>query len=192
MSTSSSDANGSTHYEVLGLRRTASGDEIRRAYLARARAHHPDFHTMASPEERRRNEREMQVVNEAWAVLGDPSRRRLYDRQLDGIGATGGSESTVPGPVPGRYDFVPLDDEDIDYAELLDDTPTDAVPMERSVQVAPVLAVLVGMGLLVVGALVGLGFVMVFGAILAAVGVLGFLAAPALAISRSLQAERDL
>jgi curved DNA-binding protein CbpA len=59
-------------YEILGVVRTATDAEIRRAYLALARRFHPD----ANPG----GEERMRLVNEAWAVLGDRSRRAAYDR----------------------------------------------------------------------------------------------------------------
>ncbi len=58
---------GLTHYEVLGVGRTASAAEVRRAYVALARRHHPD-----APGG---DERRMQEVTAAWAVLGDARRR---------------------------------------------------------------------------------------------------------------------
>ena len=60
-------------YDVLGVVRTASDAEIRHAYLALARRFHPD----ANPG----GEERMRLVNEAWAVLGDRTRRAEYDRQ---------------------------------------------------------------------------------------------------------------
>jgi DnaJ-like protein len=64
-----------THYEVLGVAQTAGVDEIRRAYHAMARRHHPDLGETVDDEA-------MQAVNGAWAVLGDPARRRAYDTEL--------------------------------------------------------------------------------------------------------------
>jgi hypothetical protein len=65
---------GESHYDVLGVPPTATRDQIRRAYLRLARRTHPD----AGGSDVR-----MQAVNEAWAVLGDDSRRRAYDGELD-------------------------------------------------------------------------------------------------------------
>lgn len=63
-----------THYEVLGVDGGATDDEVRRAYLRRARELHPDRRAGAT--------REMQDVNEAWRVLREPGARRAYDRSL--------------------------------------------------------------------------------------------------------------
>ena len=64
-----------THYDVLGVPSSASADEVKRAYHRRAREHHPDVHVGSSGDP-------MVEVNVAWAVLGDPVRRRTYDREL--------------------------------------------------------------------------------------------------------------
>lgn len=50
----------------------ATAAEIRAAYRRAARAHHPDMHGEASSAR-------MAQINEAWRVLGEPSRRREYD-----------------------------------------------------------------------------------------------------------------
>lgn len=68
-----------SHYEVLGVSPSAGSDEVRRAYLDRAREAHPDRHVDASGTQRSEAERRMQEVNEAWRVLGNPRRRRHYD-----------------------------------------------------------------------------------------------------------------
>ncbi|MDH3294358.1 MAG: J domain-containing protein [Acidimicrobiia bacterium] len=71
-----------SHYEVLGVARTAAYDEIRRAYLEAARRWHPDRMGSASAAEVATAETAMREVNEAWSVLGDRERRLAYDRQL--------------------------------------------------------------------------------------------------------------
>ncbi|MEY2402577.1 MAG: curved DNA-binding protein [Acidimicrobiaceae bacterium] len=68
-----------SHYEVLGVSPRASDDDLRRAYLDRAREEHPDRHVDAGAAERADAEWRMQEVNEAWRVLGNPRRRRRYD-----------------------------------------------------------------------------------------------------------------
>ena len=65
-----------THYEVLGIGRDASPEQVRAAFRRLARAHHPDTSTSGSAES-------LAPINEAWRVLGDPASRRAYDRQLD-------------------------------------------------------------------------------------------------------------
>jgi hypothetical protein len=65
-----------THYEVLGVGRKASTSEIRAAFRALARAHHPDTSASGSAES-------LAPINEAWRVLGDSVLRYEYDRSID-------------------------------------------------------------------------------------------------------------
>lgn len=170
-------------YDRLGVSPTASQDEIRRAWLALARDHHPDFHA-GDAQTRQRNEREMQSINEAWSVLGDPAKRKAYDERY-------GTDSKVTAPPPADYRFVPFDDDDDEIdPRLVEDAPVEGTEVHRSVQMLPIV-LLVGGFLGIVG-----GFALATPFLLA-VGVAGvvmaggaFVAAPAVAIYRSIQAER--
>ena len=66
------------HYEVLGVDRDASPDEIKRAFRRLARATHPD----ANPDDPSAEARFRQVA-EAYEVLSDPEKRARYDRGDD-------------------------------------------------------------------------------------------------------------
>ena len=73
------------YYEMLGIARDASGDEIKRAYRALARTHHPDVSEDKSEAEHRFKE-----INEAYEVLSDPNKRAQYDRFGGAGNAAGG------------------------------------------------------------------------------------------------------
>jgi molecular chaperone DnaJ len=62
------------YYEVLGLDRGASEDEIRRAYRRLAKQYHPDVNKEPGAEDH------FKEINEAYAVLSDEERRSAYDR----------------------------------------------------------------------------------------------------------------
>jgi curved DNA-binding protein CbpA len=111
-----------THYEVLGVSRQATAAEVRAAYRAAARDHHPD----AGGEAHR-----MRELNAAWQVLGDPVRRAAYDRALArgpaGAHPGGSGPPTAPGagPVPGA-DWMPYVEHDLtaeEWADLADGSP---------------------------------------------------------------------
>jgi DnaJ-class molecular chaperone len=62
------------YYAALGVPRTASQADIKKAFRKLARQHHPDVNKSDSGAEKRFKE-----VNEAYAVLGDPEKRKAYD-----------------------------------------------------------------------------------------------------------------
>ena len=61
------------YYEILGIPRDASQDEIRKAYKRLAKKYHPDISNEPNAEEK------FKEVQEAYSVLSDPQRRQAYD-----------------------------------------------------------------------------------------------------------------
>src|SRR5213592_2058845 len=70
------------YYEVLGVKKDASPDEIKKAYRRAAIEHHPD---------QGGDEAKFKEVNEAYEVLKDPSKKQRYDQfGHAGVGGNGG------------------------------------------------------------------------------------------------------
>ena len=62
------------YYEILGVDREATQDDVKRAYRRLARKYHPDVSKEADAEER------FKEVGEAYEVLKDPEKRAAYDQ----------------------------------------------------------------------------------------------------------------
>src|SRR6266516_866125 len=96
-------------YDVLGVPRTATQDEIQRAYRKLARTYHPDMNKDPGAEER------FKEISEAYDALSDPEKRRRYDafgpdfRQVPpdvdpeawARARAGGGEAAPRGATPG-------------------------------------------------------------------------------------------
>lgn len=81
---------GQDHYDVLGVGRDASGDEIKRAFRSLARRFHPDVAEA--------DDGTFHDVVAAYEVLSHPGRRRLYDRL--GLGGRRPAPAPATPPVP--------------------------------------------------------------------------------------------
>ncbi|HSJ74122.1 MAG TPA: J domain-containing protein, partial [Miltoncostaeaceae bacterium] len=84
---------GDDHYRALEVAPQASAEEIHAAWRFQLVAFHPD--RFRDPGQRRRAEEITKRANAAWQVLGDPGRRRRYDRaRRDG----GRAVAAAPAP----------------------------------------------------------------------------------------------
>ncbi len=78
-STISLSAFSNDYYEILGISRTASPDEVKKAFRQKAKDAHPDLH---STSEKRKYEELFHKINDAKEVLLDPEKRKIYDGTL--------------------------------------------------------------------------------------------------------------
>jgi hypothetical protein len=166
-------------YEVLGVAADASSGEIRSAYLTLARRHHPDVSAGA--------ELEMTRVNEAWAVLGDPDRRRAHDQAA----AVRRRSSYRPGvPTPG---FAPYDDgDDPDDPAAEHDVPYgDGSVPHRSMQLGPVAVLAVGLFALATGLAMGFTPLLALGIVAVVAAGLLFVGTPFWVVMRSQRQAGD-
>ncbi len=86
------------YYEILGVNKAASPDELKSAFRGLARKYHPDINKEHDAEEK------FKEINEAYAVLSDPEKRAAYDRYgFAGLNGMGG----------GAQDFSSIDLSDL-------------------------------------------------------------------------------
>ena len=92
------------YYEVLGVAKTASDDEIKKAYRSLAKKYHPDMNPGDAEAEVKFKE-----VNEAYAVLSDSDKRQKYDRfghaAFDPAAGGGSGFGGFGGGFGGDFDF---------------------------------------------------------------------------------------
>ena len=62
------------YYEILGVPRTASADELKKSFRKLARQYHPDV-----AKDKKKAEEKFKEINEAYEVLSDPAKRKKYD-----------------------------------------------------------------------------------------------------------------
>src|ERR1700752_184077 len=86
------------YYKTLGIDRKASQDEIRKAYRKLARKYHPDL----NPGDKSAEER-FKTVQEAFDVLSDDKKRKMYDQF--GVYSEAGPHQGGPNMDFGGFDF---------------------------------------------------------------------------------------
>jgi curved DNA-binding protein CbpA len=70
------------YYALLGVPRGANGSVVRQAYYAQSRRFHPDANRHLDEDVRTASERIAKRVTEAYSILRDPRRRKVYDERL--------------------------------------------------------------------------------------------------------------
>ncbi len=173
-------ADDRSHYEVLRVRRDASTEELRSAYLRLARRFHPDVvgSDLADISEA---EREMRAINAAWDVLGDEAARRRYDRTLPTPPPTFVSEGDVAGARQHDAPYAGFDD--VPMPPGAEGSGAPVVGIARFVVRLAPLCFVAGFGVLTLGAMLQMSAVWSTGLAILLISLVAFLLAPFLVMS---------
>ena len=91
------------YYDILGVSKTASADEIKKAHRKLVLKHHPDRNKNSKDAEEKFKE-----IQEAYDVLSDDTKKANYDQfGHAGVGAGGPGPARAMGPIPSRRSVAP-------------------------------------------------------------------------------------
>lgn len=96
------------YYEILGVKKGASDDEIKKAYRKLVAKWHPDKWVNGTEAEKKNAEERIKEVNEANSVLSDPEKRKNYDMFGNAEGNSGGFGDGF-NPFEGFEGFDPFE-----------------------------------------------------------------------------------
>lgn len=107
------------YYDILGISKTATAEEIKKAYRKRAKEFHPDSHPA---EEKKVNEEKFKEASEAYSVLSDDTKRQQYDRFGPGFENAGFGGGAGTGGFSGAgFDFSGFSNSGMGFDIDLDD-----------------------------------------------------------------------
>ena len=98
---------GKDYYQILGVSRSANDDELKKSYRKLALKYHPDKNKDPGAEEK------FKSIGEAYDVLSDPKKRRIYDQVGEeglkgglGAGGSGMPEGFTSSEMPGGFSYA--------------------------------------------------------------------------------------
>lgn len=95
-----------SYYDILGVSKTATADELKSAYRRLAKQYHPDMYSGKSDAEKKSAEEKFKEINHAYDVLSDPQKRAAYDQYGSENGPQfGGDGSGFGGFGGGGFDM---------------------------------------------------------------------------------------